>query len=63
MATKDNNCNKALFIEQMAKQRPILTEEEINNFCTFEEIIAEAKTMFDAEIDRIWQEHDSHKHK
>lgn len=56
---KKNNNNQALCIEELVKQRPILTEEEMAELCTYEEIVADAKAMFDEEVQKIWREYDS----
>lgn len=60
---KKNNNNQTLCIEELVKQRPILTEEEMKEFCTYEEIVADAKAMFDEEVQKIWREYDSHQSK
>ena len=63
MKKQENNSNQTLCIEELVKQRPILTEEEMASFCTYEEIIADAKSQFDEVIKQIWQEYDSHNSK
>ena len=63
MVKKEINRNQTLCIEELVRQRPILTEEEMNNFCTYEEIVADAKAQFDEDIKRIWQENDSYSSK
>ena len=60
MRKKDNKQNQKLCLEELVKQRPILTEEEMNSFMTYDEIISEAKRLFDEAVNKIWQEHDSH---
>ena len=60
---KTNNGNQTLCVEELVKQRPILTEEEMAEFCTYEEIVADAKAMFDEEVQKIWREYDSHQSK
>jgi hypothetical protein len=56
---KKNNKSQTLCVEELVKQRPILTEEAMTEFCTYEEIVTDAKTMFDAEVQKIWREYDS----
>ena len=46
-------------IEELVKQRPILTEEDMNSFMTYEEIIDEAKRLFDEAVMKIWQDYDN----
>lgn len=60
---KKNNKSQTLCIEELVKQRPILTEEEMAEFCTYEEIVADAKAMFDEEVQKIWKEYDSRQSK
>jgi len=50
-------------IDELVKQRPVLTEEEMKEFCTYEEIVADAKAMFDEEIQKLWKEYDSRRSK
>ncbi len=57
---KNNKQNRKLCLEELAKQHPILTEEEMGEFMTYEEIISEAKRLFDEAIEKIQQEYDSH---
>ena len=42
--------NIKLSIDELVKQRPVLTEEEMNEFCTYEEIVADAKRLFDEKV-------------
>jgi TPR repeat protein len=42
-----------LSIEELVKQRPVLTEEEMNEFCTYEEAVDEAMNMLDKEMAKI----------
>jgi hypothetical protein len=37
----------------LAKQHPVLTEDEMKDLCSFEEIITEAKLMFDENVNSI----------
>ncbi len=60
MKKKSNNNHQSSLIEEWVKERPILTEEEMNSFMTYDEIISEAKRLFDEAVKKIWQEHDSH---
>ena len=59
MEMKKKKEQKSLDIDELVKQRPVLTEEEMNNFATYEEIVSEAMKMFDEEVQRIWDEYDS----
>jgi hypothetical protein len=64
LSEQGNNKNhQVLCIEEIAKQNPILTEEEMNNFITYEEIIAYATKMLDDEINKIDQEYAKYKGK
>jgi len=54
-----NNKSHQIIVEELVKQRPILTEEEIKDFCTFEEIVADAKSIFDEKVKKIIQEYDN----
>jgi hypothetical protein len=61
MNYRSNKSHRVLCVEEIAKQNPILTEEEMNNFMTYEEIIAEATKMLDDEINKINQEYANYK--
>ena len=50
---------QTLDISELVKQRPVLTEEEMKEFCTYEEIVADAIVMFEEEVQKIWREYDS----
>jgi hypothetical protein len=63
MKHRNNKNHQVLCIKEIAKQNPILTEEEMNNFMTYEEIIAEATKMLDEEINKINQEYANYKSK
>ena len=54
---KKNNSNQTLCIEELVKQRPILTEEEINNFYSFDEAVQECMRLFDEGVEKINQEY------
>lgn len=60
---KNKHHQNSILIRELAKQRPILTEEEINSFCTFEEIITDAKEYFDTRVKNIIKEYDNCKNK
>lgn len=45
--------NITVNIDELVKQRPVLTEEEMNEFCTYEEIVADAKRLFDEMVAEI----------
>lgn len=40
-------------IEELLKQRPVLTEKEMNEFCTYEEAVDEAMRLFDEAVAEI----------
>lgn len=40
-------------IEELVKQRPVLTEKEMNEFCTYEEAVDEAMRLFDEAVAEI----------
>ena len=42
-----------LSIEELVKQRPVLTEEEMNEFYTYEEAVDEAMNLLDEEMAKI----------
>ena len=46
-------------LDELVKRRPILTKEEMDSFMTYDEIISEAKRLFDEAVLKIWKEHDS----
>lgn len=50
---------QTLDISELVKQRPVLTEKEMKEFCTYDEIVADAKEMFEEEVQKIWREKDS----
>ena len=52
---KKNNKVQASLVEELVKQRPVLTEEEMNDFCTYEEVVADALQMFDEMANNIIQ--------
>ena len=54
-----NNRNRQTLVEELAKQRPVLTEEEMKDFCTFEELVSDAKLIFDEKVKNIIQTYDN----
>ena len=56
---KINVKKQSVCIEELVKQRPVLTEEEMNEFCSYEEIVSNALRLFDEEVQKIWKEYDS----
>ena len=42
-----------LSIEELVKKRPVLTKEEMNEFCTYEEAVDEAMRLFDEAVAEI----------
>ena len=59
MNKKKNNKHQTLCIEEITKELPILTESEMNNLCTYEEILNDALIMFDEKVKNIIQTNDS----
>jgi hypothetical protein len=57
MEKKDNNHSQTLCIEEIVKQRPILTEEEMSNFYSYDEAVQECMRLFDEGMDKINQEY------
>lgn len=53
MKKKNNKDQASTLVEELVKKTPVLTKEEMDNFCTFEEIIANAKKMFDDKVKNI----------
>ena len=43
-------------VEELVKQRPILTEEEMAEFCTYEEIVTDTLQTFDDMVNSIIQQ-------
>ena len=56
---KINVKKQSVCIEELVKQRPVLTEEGMNEFCSYEEIVSNALRLFDEEVQKIWKEYDS----
>ena len=50
---KKNEIDLTININELVRQRPVLTEEEINEFCTYEEAVDEAMNMLDKEMAKI----------
>jgi len=50
---KKNNTIQTSLVEKSVKQRPILTEEEMKDFCTYDEIVTDALRMFDEKVKNI----------
>jgi len=46
-------------LDELVKQRLILTKVDMDSFMTYDEIISEAKRLFDEAVLKIWQERDS----
>ncbi len=47
-----------LCLEEIVKQRPVLTEAEMSNLCTYDEIVDDALRVFDEKVNRIIQQND-----
>lgn len=45
--------NMTVNIGELTKQRPVLTEEEMNKFYTYEEAVDEAMRLFDETVAEI----------
>ncbi|MBR5148963.1 MAG: hypothetical protein IKV15_07175 [Bacteroidaceae bacterium] len=45
-----------ILTEEMIKSLPVITEEEMNEFCTFEELVADAISMFNEDVRKILTE-------
>lgn len=57
---KKRNKHQTLDIDEIVLQRPILTEEDMKNFCTYEEIVAEAEIMFNEKVVELLQQYNRH---
>ena len=58
---KKRNKHQTLDIDEIVLQRPILTEEDMKNFCTYEEIVAEAEIMFNEKVEESLQQYNNQK--
>ncbi len=47
---KKNNTIQTSLVEKSVKQRPILTEEEMKDFCTYDEIVTDTLRMLDEKV-------------
>jgi len=56
---KRNKTNQTLCVEEIASKNPILTEEDMNELCTYEEMVSEALRVFDEKVEKIIQQYDS----
>ena len=54
MEKKNKKCQT--LVEELVKQRPILTEEEMAEFCTYEEIVIDTLQTFDDMVNSIIQQ-------
>lgn len=54
MEKKNKKCQT--LVEELVKQRPILTEEEMTEFCTYEEIVIDTLQTFDDMVNSIIQQ-------
>lgn len=63
MKKKNNKDQASTLVEELVKKTPVLTKEEMDNFCTFEEIIANAKKMFDDKVKNIIAQYDKYKNR
>ena len=63
MKKKNNKDQASTLVEELVKKTPVLTKEEMDNFCTFEEIIANAKKMFDDKVKNIIEQYDKYKNR
>ena len=53
---EQKNKNSQTLVEELVKQRPILTEEEMTEFCTYEEIVIDTLQTFDDMVNSIIQQ-------
>ena len=60
---KKNNTTQTSLVEESVKQRPILTEEEMKDFCTYDEIVTDALRMFDEKVKIIITKNGQHNSK
>ena len=51
--------NQTICVEELVKQRPVLTKEEMKNFYSYEEAIQDCLCMFDEEVQKIKKEFDN----
>ena len=58
---KKRNKHQTLDIDEIVLQRPILTEEDMKNFCTYEEIVAEAEIMFNEKVEELLRQYNNQK--
>lgn len=56
---KNNKPNQTLCLEDIVKERPILTESEMNNFYTYEEAVAECIRLFKDGVNTHLQDYDN----
>ena len=59
MGEKRNRKHQTLCIEDIVKKMPILTESDMNNMCTYEEIVDDALVKFDEKVKKLIQAHDA----
>ena len=53
---EQKNKNSQTLVEELVKQRSILTEEEMAEFCTYEEIVTDTLQTFDDMVNSIIQQ-------
>ena len=53
---KKNNKSQTL-VEDLVKQRPILTEEEMNSFDSYDEAVQKCMQLFDKGVKQVNQEY------
>ena len=58
---KKRNNSQTINAEELAKQRPVLTESEMRNFYTYEEAVEECLRLFDEGVEQLYKEYDLHK--
>lgn len=63
MGKKNNKQYQTLCIEDIVKKMPMLTESDMNNMCTYEEIVNDALAMFDEKVKKLIQAYDTNKSK
>lgn len=51
-----NKSNSSICIEDIVRNQPIITEEEMRNFYTYDEAVAECIRLFDEGMRKIQEE-------
>ena len=51
------NIKSQTLVEDLVKQRPILTEEEMNSFYSYDEAVQKCMQLFDEGVNQVNQEY------